>query len=108
MGVRQAADDIPMKPPQIAKTLARVLGIGLVVLGLSGFVPNAYVGVNGIIPADIYLNCLHAGLGMILLAFTTKGEGTAATGLYTVAMLLAAVAMIGFVGMCIWRGELRR
>lgn len=93
-----STDYLDMHPPQIAKLLARIIGAGLISLGLAGFYPNSYIGLNGIIPSDMFLNCLHVGLGMILLAFTGKGEGTAATGLYTVAMLAAALAMIGFVG----------
>ena len=38
-----SADLVCMPPPQVAKTLARVLGALLIVLALVGFIPNPLI-----------------------------------------------------------------
>jgi hypothetical protein len=88
-----------MNAPKVAKMLARLMSGGFMVLGLAGFVPNPLIGAEGMLQADAFLNVFHILLGVMLLGFTTKGESTAAAGLYTVAMLEFFVAVLGYVGL---------
>jgi hypothetical protein len=86
-----------MTPPQVAKTLARVLGAFLIVLALVGFLPNPLIGSEGYFRTDLILNAVLAAIGVLLLTFTTKGEGTAATGLFFGAMVALGLAAVGYV-----------
>ena len=88
-----------MPPPQVAKMLARTLGILLIVLALVGFIPNPLIGAAGYFRTDTILNAVLAGIGILLLTFTTKGEGTAASGLFFGAMLAFGFAAIGYMQM---------
>ena len=91
------ADLVCMTPPQVAKTLARVLGAFLILLALVGFIPNPLIGSEGYFRTDLILNAVLAAIGVLLLTFTTKGEGTAATGLFFGAMLAFGLAAVGYV-----------
>ena len=93
------ADSYNMPPPQVAKNLARVLGVLMIVLALVGFIPNSLIGTEGYFRTDAILNGVLALIGLFLLAFTTKGENTAATGLYFGAMLASVLGAVGWVGM---------
>ena len=86
-----------MPPPKVAKMLARIAGCLLILMGLIAFVPNSLIGAAGLFRTDMYLNAILIVLGLMLLAFTTKGEATAATGLYFTGMAAFAVAMVGYV-----------
>src|SRR5262245_9162247 len=83
-----------MPPPKIAKMLARVMGFLLILLGLIAMLPNPVVGAEGYFRTNMALDGMLLVFGFILLAFTTKGESTAATGLYFIAMASLAVALI--------------
>ncbi|MBI2685704.1 MAG: hypothetical protein HYX27_05270 [Acidobacteria bacterium] len=89
------ADIEQMPPPKVAKNLARVMGILLILLGLIAMLPNPVVGAEGYFRMNLYLDSLLILFGAVLLAFTSKGESTAATGLYFVAMASLAVAVVG-------------
>jgi hypothetical protein len=84
-----------MPPPKIAKALAQILSILLLVFGAYSFVPNPLVGETGIFAA----NAAHAGvfiaLAVLLFAFTRKGESTAAAGLYGVGVIFVFLGIIG-------------
>ena len=67
-----------MPPPQVAKILARTLGVLLIVLALVGFIPNPLIGASGYFRTDTILNAVLAGIGILLLSYTTKGESPAA------------------------------
>lgn len=85
-----------MPPPEVAKILARVMGLVMLLVALVGFLPNPVIGAEGYFRTDMFLNAVIAGIGMFLLAFTTKGEGTAATGLYFGAMMASGLATVGY------------
>ena len=84
-----------MPPPKVAKTLARVIGAILILLALVAFLPNPMIGSEGFFRTNIVLNAVIAALGFLLLLSTTKGEDSAASGLYMVAMLAFAFALVG-------------
>lgn len=86
-----------MPPPKIAKNLARVMGVLLVLLALIGCLPNPLIGSEGYFRTDLILNGVLAGIGALLLLFTTKGEATAATGLYFGAMVAFVLAAVGYI-----------
>lgn len=73
------------------------MGFFFVLLGLTGWLPNPVIGAEGFFLTDGILNCLLILFGCSLFPFTTRGEGTAATGLYFVAMAALAVALFGYV-----------
>lgn len=75
------------------------MGVLMIVLALVGFIPNSLIGTEGYFRTDAILNAVLAVIGLFLLAFTTKGENTAATGLYFGAMLAIAPAAVGWVGL---------
>ena len=85
-----------MPPPKVAKTLARVMGVVFVLVGLAAFVPNPVIGFEGFLKTDLFLNVLYLLGGGVLLASSNSGEGTATTGLYSVAMFMLLVALAGF------------
>lgn len=75
------------------------MGVLMIVLALVGFIPNSLIGAEGYFRTDAILNGALAVIGLFLLAFTTKGENTAATGLYFGAMLAIVLAAVGWVGL---------
>jgi hypothetical protein len=76
--------------------LARVLGGLFLLLAVVAFIPNPLVGAIGYFRTDAILNGVFAFFGLLLLAFTGKGESTAASGLYLVGMLSLACALVGY------------
>lgn len=86
-----------MPPPKVAKNLARIMGVLFLLLGLLAFFPNTVIGAIGYFRTDTALNCVLLLFAALLLSSTTKGESTAASGLYLVAMLASALASVGFV-----------
>lgn len=83
----RAASAVPLSfsvPPAIA-------------LALTGFQPNPIIGAEGFFRTDLALNAVLAAIGLFLLAFTTKGEGTAAAGLFYGAMLAIGLAAVGYI-----------
>jgi len=77
--------------------LARIMGVVLILIGLVAMTSNPLIGAVGYFRTNVVLNSVLMVFGLTLLGFTTKGEGTAATGLYTVAMASLAMAMAGYV-----------
>jgi hypothetical protein len=73
------------------------MGLLLILLALIAFLPNPLIGADGYFKTDMILNAVLAAVGVLLLSFTTKGEGTAATGLFFGAMFLLALAAVGYV-----------
>jgi hypothetical protein len=84
-----------MPPPKIAKALAQILSVLLLIFGAYSFVPNPLVGETAIFA----VNGAHAGvfmaLAVLLFAFTRKGESTAAAGLYGVGAIFVFLAIVG-------------
>lgn len=86
-----------MPPTKVAKLLARIMGVLILLLGLAAFVSNPIIGDVGYFRTDVFLNSVIVLFGLVLLLFSTKGEGLAATGLYFVGMAAFALAIIGHV-----------
>ena len=72
------------------------MGVLFVLIGLAAFVPNPVIGAEGILKTDVFLNLLYLLGGGVLLTSSNSGEGTATTGLYSVAMFMLLVALAGF------------
>ncbi len=65
-------------------------------IGLATFLPNLVIGSDGFLKTDLFLNLLYLLGGGVLLASSNSGEGTATTGLYSVAMFMFLVVLAGF------------
>ena len=85
-----------MPPPKLAKALARILSIVLLVAGLLSALPNPFVGENGYFAANLAHGALYGAAGLILLAFSLKGESIAAAGLYLTGVLFLALGIVGY------------
>ena len=81
---------------RVAKTVAQILGITLIVLGLFAFVPNPIIGVDGYFGSDAAHNGIHIGLGLMLLAASAKGEQSSTFALYLVFAMLSLFAFLGY------------
>jgi len=80
----------------VAKTMALVFGVLLILVGLAGFIPNPVIGSEGSLEIDTIGNAMHLVFGAILLFNTRKGESTAAMGLYLVAGFSFLMAAVGY------------
>ena len=72
------------------------MGLLLVLGCVLSFLPNPTFGDEGIFAADTGHGVMLAIFGLILFAFSTQGESTAAMGLWAVAVLCLGVAILGW------------
>ena len=79
----------------MAKTLAIILGVILVLLGLLGFISNPLIGVNSLFATDGVHNLLHIVFGAILLivAFWSSKDS-----ILWLKIVGAAVFLLGLIG----------
>ncbi len=80
----------------IAKTLAKCFGVGLIIIGIAGVIPNGAIGAEGFLETDMAGNAIHIAFGLLLLANSFKGESTAAMGHFLVAGLSFLLAAVGY------------
>ena len=85
-----------MLPPKVAKALARLLIVVLFLFGVSTFLRNPLAGENGYFAANATHGILYIVVALVLFAFTTKTESTAAPGLYTVSVVFLVLAIAGY------------
>ncbi len=85
-----------MPPPKLAKTLARILGLFLILFGVISYLPNPWVGEDGYFAANLIHGGLFVAVGLLLLAFSIKGETIAATGLYLTGAVFLALGILGY------------
>jgi hypothetical protein len=81
---------------KIAKTLGLTMGAVLLVLGILSFLPTGIVGPGGLLVKYPGVPFVHIASGVILMGFATMGESWAAFGLYSVALLHAVLAGLGY------------
>jgi len=79
----------------MAKTLAIIIGVILVLLGLLGFVSNPLIGMNALFAADGVHNLIHIVLGAILLivAFWSSEDS-----ILWLKIIGAVVFLLGLIG----------
>jgi len=80
----------------MAKTMALVFGIILVLIGLLGFVTNPLVGANGLFATNGLHNIVHILLGIILLVASRAGQAQSALWLKVVGVVFLILALLGF------------
>ncbi|MEO5924994.1 MAG: hypothetical protein ABIR70_14330 [Bryobacteraceae bacterium] len=81
---------------KIAKTLALVAGVALIVIGVLAFLPMGIVGPGGMMIRYAGTPYIHIVSGVLLLIASTMGESWAAFGLYMVAALQALICGVGY------------
>jgi Domain of unknown function (DUF4383) len=77
----------------MAKKLAKVLGLVLVLVGLLGFVNNSIVGGNGFFISNTLHNIVHILLGVVLFVGAKRGFVI----IKIVAAIFLLIAILGFV-----------
>lgn len=85
-----------MPPPKLAKALARILGVVLLIFGIASFLPNPLIGEDGYFAANPVHGALYILVALTLMVFSMKGETMAATGLYFSGVLFLALGILGY------------
>ena len=80
----------------MAKTLAIVFGIIIVIVGVLGFVPNPIVGEGAAIATSMALNVLYIVLGLVLLGAGVRMPAQAGLWLKIVGVVYVIAAVAGF------------
>ncbi len=80
----------------MAKTMALVFGIILVLIGLLGFVGNPLVGANGLFVTNGLHNIVHIVFGIILVVASRSGQGNSALWLKILGFVFLVLAVLGF------------
>lgn len=80
----------------MAKTIASVLGIIFVLVGLLGFVSNPLVGENGLFMTNGLHNLVHLLFGVILIVAARKSQASAASWLKILGIVYLVLAVLGF------------
>lgn len=75
------------------KNLMYALGAVLIVLGLIGFVNNPILGIFAV---DALHNLIHIVAGILVLAFTSKGEQSTRTIAMVLGVVVGLIAILGF------------
>lgn len=81
----------------MAKTLAIVLGIVVILVGLLGFVANPIVGDSGMFMTNAATDVLYIILGLILVGVALWATAQSALWLKIVGVVYLLVAVLGFV-----------
>lgn len=81
----------------MAKTLAIVFGIVLVVAGVLGFVPNSFVGAGAIFDTNHMHDIVHLVLGLVLLAVAFMAPAKSGLWLKILGIVLLLLAVLGFI-----------
>ncbi len=79
----------------MAKTLARVFGVIVLLLGIIGFFSNSFMSASGYFFADTGMNIVNALLGIVLLAVSGTEAGSA-LWLKIIGVAYFIVSVIGF------------
>ena len=79
----------------MAKTLAIIFGVILVLLGLLGFVSNPLVGAGAVFLADTMHNVIRVVLGAILLAVAVWSPDSSARWLKVIGAVVFLLGLIG-------------
>ncbi|OGG67677.1 hypothetical protein A3H77_00950 [Candidatus Kaiserbacteria bacterium RIFCSPLOWO2_02_FULL_56_11] len=80
----------------MAKTLAIIFGVILVILGLLGFVGNPLIGSGALFEADMGYALMNLVGGLVLLAVAFFATGQSMLWLKIVGVIYVIVALLGF------------
>jgi hypothetical protein len=82
----------------MAKTLAMVLGVVFIIVGVLGFIANPIVGMDGaIFETDMLHNVVHLLFGIILIVASKKSQAASSLWLTILGAVYLALAVLGFV-----------
>jgi hypothetical protein len=81
----------------MAKTLAIVFGIVLVLVGVMGFIPNQFVGAGAIFSTNLAHDLVHLVSGLVLLAVAFMASAKSGTWLKILGAVYLLIAVLGFV-----------
>lgn len=81
----------------MAKTLAIVFGLVLLVVGVLGFIPNTIVGAGAVFATNIVHDLVHLVSGIILLAVAFMAARQSGLWLKILGIVYLAIAAAGFV-----------
>jgi len=91
----------------MAKTLAWIIGIVLVIVGILGFIPNKIVGAEGLFITDAVHDLIHIVTGAIFIILALSGSNSIGGAFKVFGIIYLIVAILGFfVGMESGSGEL--
>jgi hypothetical protein len=79
----------------MSKTLAIILGVILVLLGLLGFISNPLIGANALFAADGVHNLIHIVLGAVLLIVAVWSSMDSVLWLKIVGAVVFLLGLIG-------------
>jgi len=79
----------------MAKTLAIILGVILVLLGLLGFISNPLIGANALFAADGVHNLIHVVFGAILLVVALWSSKDSILWLKIIGAVVFLLGLIG-------------
>ncbi len=82
-------------PNHMAKTIAKIFGVIVLLLGIIGFFSNGFIGSTGYFLANTGLDIVNVILGIALLAMSTT-EDSAGLSLKIVGGVYFVLALIGF------------
>ncbi len=80
----------------MAKTLALILGIILVLVGLMGFVPNSIVGMGAMFDTNAALDILYIIFGVVLVGAGLRMPAQSGLWLKIIGVLYLVLAVLGF------------
>lgn len=80
----------------MAKKLALVIGIILLLVGAAGLFPNSFVGIGSTFEANFAHNLIHLVLGLILVWVAEKATSKSAMTLKVIGVIAVIIALLGF------------
>src|SRR3989344_9126496 len=78
------------------KTIATILGVVFLVIGLLGLFPNSIVGDGAYFQADLWHNLVHLVTGLIFLLVVSRSPGKSASTLTILGVIYLVIAILGF------------
>lgn len=83
----------------MAKKTAVIFGIILILIGITGLLPNPIIGAGGkaIFETNLGHNLLHLLMGVVMLVMATKGEETATLSFKIFGAIFLLTGILGFV-----------
>ena len=81
----------------MAKTIATILGVVFLVIGLLGLFPNSIVGDGAYFHTDFWHNLVHLVTGLVFLLVVSRSPGKSASTLTILGIIyLLVITTIGF------------
>lgn len=79
----------------MAKTIAKIFGVLIILFSLAGFFSNAFVGSYGYFLANTGLNVVNLIFGILLVGFTST-EATASAWMRVLGIIYFVLGVLGF------------